>query len=368
MESTSEILTIENLLPDELTALEPVSNNDHQQQFNWLANDQSNREPATQPPAADGTLQSGIEATQVQTVYPQAQSSFNQSIVNQGLPVSLHSSTTSFSTFNASNSMNLINRPVQLPNSSLHQFNNFQTYNNRVPTLNQCRYAVPAVNQCTYTVPTSDQSSSSRTQVKPVQQLEDWQLSISEENRNDNVNCLIEAIFSNGCAESMLDDRLNHLLNYAKKVENEIYHAADSEVDYHQLLVDKIISSRIEIEERRRKREILANQRHVIPIGSNTNLPPAPIRIPTIAGVAEVSGNLQPALLNRNQSIDTPLGLPGLDQAAQAIQAAPTQVTKEWHKRLTLDLRKHFIANIIKKLWMRSNGTFLDNGIQHLSR
>ncbi|CAD6219376.1 GSCOCG00004940001-RA-CDS [Cotesia congregata] len=331
-------------------APEPAING-HQLQFNCLANGQSNREPATQRPVADVASQSGIESTKMQFVYPQAQSSFNQSVVNQGLPVSAQSSITSFSTSNTSNSLNLTNRPVNLPRSDLHYLNNFQTFNNRVPTLNQC----------TYTVPIRDQSSYLQTQVKPVQQVKDWQLSLSEEKRKENVNCLIEAIFTNGHAESIFDDRLNHLLNYAQKAENEIYNTANSEVEYSQLLVDKIISSRIEIEDRRRKREIVANQSHIM--ASDANLPPAPIGITTTAESAEVSDNLQPATLNGNQPLDIPLGLRGLDQAT------PTQVVKEWHQSLTLDLRIHFIIDIVKRILTPNNRmVFFDDRVHNSYR
>ncbi|KAH0549281.1 CREB-binding protein-like [Cotesia glomerata] len=351
MESSSalDILTIEDLLPDELTAPE-LGSNGHQLQFNCLANGQTNREPATQRSVADVTSQFGIEATKMQSVHPQAQSSFNQSVANQGLPVSVHSSITLFPTSNTSNSLNLTSRPINLPSSNLHYLNNFQTFNSRVPTLNQC----------TYTVSTPDQSSYSQTQVKPVQKVKNWQLSLSEENRKDNVNCLIEAIFTNGLAESIFDDRLNHLLNYAQKVENEIYNTANSEVEYNQLLADKIISSRIEIEDRRRKREVIANQSHIM--ASNANLPSAPIGSITTAEGAEVSDNLQPATLNGNQPLDIPLGLRGLDLAT------PTQVVKEWHQSLTLDLRKHFIIHIVKKIWPNNTMIVFDNRIHNLYR
>ncbi|CAG5084308.1 Protein of unknown function [Cotesia congregata] len=247
LESSSklDISTIEDL-PDKLTASEPTIDG-HQLQFNCLANGQSNREPATQRPVADVASQSGLRPQAPQQIMQpqqhQGQSTLNiagemprQANVIRG-PVgqvgsqgqgsgpqmqrqALQQYTQILQQFRQQQQQqqtHMVNQARgQSPHHQVHQvgivdlgqggsrwiqarpnMHNIQNMGQMgvsspygyVPTLNQCTLTVPTPNQCTYTVPTRDQSSYLQTQVKPVQQVKFWQLSLSEENRKVRSKC-----------------------------------------------------------------------------------------------------------------------------------------------------------------------------------
>lgn len=90
-------------------------------------------------------------------------------------------------------------------------------------------------------------------QVRGQSTEKEWQNSVTIDMRNDLALTFRNAMFPLPHPLAVLDRRMDNTMAYAKKVEGDIYHQANSITEYFHLFAEKINNVQREIEERRQR-------------------------------------------------------------------------------------------------------------------
>ncbi|KAI3413235.1 protein of unknown function (DUF902) [Globodera pallida] len=91
-------------------------------------------------------------------------------------------------------------------------------------------------------------------QPEPPNRPRDWHASITPDLRNHLVGKLVKAIFPYPDAAAVRDHRIRDLLFYARKVEKDMFEAANDKEAYYHMVADKIYMLQKELQEKKNQR------------------------------------------------------------------------------------------------------------------
>lgn len=241
-----------------------------------------------------------------------------------------------------------------------------------------------------------NQAAYSQVDIGLVQGPEECHKLVAADIREGNVNKLVQAMFPVADPESILDTRLNNLLNYAKHIEADIYDQANSIFEYNHLVANKIIETRKEFEERFQKRDTQTPDQSIVNYGQLFNATNPFISNSQTVAVGsnqatsvEGSNYIAAAAMSAipqesNEIMDQLFGFNDFNQSTtlngnrlpnfqlpdgltpEQVSATPVEETKEWQRVMTLDIRNYLVRKLFNVIFANRNPVTFFNRLNNL--
>lgn len=187
----------------------------------------------------------------------------------------------------------------------------------------------------------------------------DWRDDITSNLRKELIENIVLSLFPAPDSAAMRDNRMNHLIAYAKRIENKKFEMANSKSEYLQLIVAKILHIQKELEETRKKRlgrqQIVTSSSSAGELSEAADVPEPSEAFPVViesAAQHRSHGDLptndvpndhqenavQPSECESSTALEMLEKLLTMDITA-LVSDILVPTTKEWQKSLTLETR-----------------------------
>ncbi|XP_065216752.1 histone acetyltransferase p300-like isoform X2 [Planococcus citri] len=164
-----------------------------------------------------------------------------------------------------------------------------------------------------------------------------WHNLINNELREHLVKKIVAAIFPTGSNQTtgqIIDERImQNLESYARKVECEIYAAANSKSEYYHLIAHKYYKLRKEFEERCLQRRLQRQNQQQAQQNSEGTLP-------TCSSIQQEPKPEEPQLQIQQNEVQLN------ESDSSLMDDTPPNVTKEWHKLINDELRELLVKKL----------------------